>query len=149
MALDPTHSEAYFRRSVKKFFVDGLYTVDKVYVDFDKMYQSPTDASISEWIRFHFNGLSADGNLFVGRVAAYLFTRGSKGTGLAVLRDKLYNYLVDLNMPDGLRRVPLYDTNWAVIGGMIVTTGNESNEEYADDDTLYKFINIYFRYAIK
>lgn len=151
MALDPTHSEEYFRRSVKKYLVDNLYTTDGVYIDFAKIYQTPTDGigdEITEWIRFHFNGLSPEGNLYTGRVAAYMFVRRDSGTELARLRDKLWNYLVDLNMPDGLKRVPLYNDVWTQIGGMVVTTGFESKEEYADDDTLYKFVNIYFRYAI-
>ena len=57
MSLDPTHSEALYRRSVKKFLVDNLYTVDNIYIDFSKMYMKPTDgvgADIDKWIRFHF-----------------------------------------------------------------------------------------------
>ena len=152
MSLDPTHSEALYRRSVKKFLVDNLYTVDKIYVDFSKMYMKPTDgvgADIDKWIRFHFNGLSTRGTTATGRVAAYIFSRGdTDGVKLAEVRDKIVEYAVDLTMPDGMRRVPLYDLTWTQIGGMILTTGNESKEEHADDDTLYKFVNLYFTYAV-
>lgn len=149
MSLDPTHSELFFRRSVKKFFVDNLYTVDGVYLDFSKIYKSPSDSSIETWIRFHFNGLSTRGITSTGRVAAYMFSRkDNDGSKLATVRDQLHNYLVDLNMPDGMRRVPLYDGTWTEIGGMVVTTGAESKEEFADDDTIYKFINVYFTFAV-
>lgn len=152
MALDQTLSEANFRRSVKKFFVDNLYTVDGVYLDFNRIYQTPKNNAgddLDEWVRFHFNGVSTQHTISTGRVAAYLFTRRDpEGSNLALLRDKLQNYLVDLTMPDGLRRVPLYNDSWVIIGGMIVTTGNESTEEFAQDGSMYKFVNLYFKYAV-
>lgn len=153
MAIDPTLSEQCFRRSVKKYFVDNLYTIDGIYLGFETEFQEPeeTDGTpITEWINFHFDGLSPDSTLGHGRVAAYLFTRGdTDGSKLSILRDKLMEYLLDLDMPDGIRRVPLYDLAWQNIGGMLVSTGREPKEERGADKTLYKFINIYFRYATK
>ena len=153
MAIDPTLSEQCFRRSVKKYFVDKLYTIDGVYLGFETEFQEPeeTDGTeITEWINFHFDGLTPDNTLGHGRVAAYLFTRKDvDGSKLAILRDKLMDSLIDLTMPDGIRRVPLYDLAWQSIGGMLVSTGREPKEERGADKTLYKFINIYFRYATK
>lgn len=153
MAIDPTLSEQCFRRSVKKYFVDNLYTTKGIYLGFETEFQDPmeTDGStISEWINFHFDGLSPDNTLGHGRVAAYLFTRKDvDGSKLAILRDTLMEYLVDLTMPDGIRRVPLYDLAWQSIGGMMVSTGREPKEERGADQTLYKFINIYFKYVTK
>lgn len=153
MPLDPSHSDTNFRRSVKKYLVDNLYTTDGVYIDFSRIYQTPTDGigdDINEWIRFQINGLTFRGTTATGRVAAYLFTREDvDGKNIAVLRDLLVNYAIDISMTDGLARVPLYDETWTQIGSMILTVGTESDEERADDDTLYKFVNLYFTYAVK
>jgi len=151
--IDPTLTEQCFCRSVKKYFVDNLHTVEKIYLGFETEFQTPeeTDGTpINEWINFHFDGLTPNDTLGHGRVAAYLFTRkDTDGYKLAILRDKLMEYLIDLAMPDGIRRVTLYDLTWESIGGMLVSTGREPKEERGPDQTLYKFINIYFKYATK
>ncbi len=101
------------------------------------------------WLNLHFNGLSVTGTTASGKVSAYMFSRRDlEGGLLAGLRDELTETLVDLTMPDGIRRVPLYDSDWNIIGGMVVSTGMESKEASGKDNTLYKFINIYFKYAV-
>ncbi len=153
MALDPTLQEVLFRRSVKKFLVDELYTEEGIYIGFESAFKELKDSGgnqLTSWINFHFDGLSFRGNSAKGRVSAYLFSRqDSDGTILATVRDALVDKLIDLSMSDGLKRVPLYDSEWVVVGGMIVTTGMESKEEVGVDDTLYKFVNIYFQYTTK
>ena len=152
MALDPTLQEANFRRSVKKYFVDTLYTTKGIYISFGATYKEPDESdgtAIDKWINFHFDGVPIKGTLSRGRVAAFMFSRrDTDGTELAALKDELMDQLIDLTMPDGIRRVPLYDADWNVIGGMMVSTGADSKEERGGDDTLYRFINIYFNFAV-
>lgn len=153
MALDVTLQEGAFRKSVKKFLVDSLYTTDGIYIGFETSFKELADSNgdpLNIWVNFHFDGLTVNGNKATGRVAAYLFSRGdADGMLLASLRDSLMDKLIDLSMPDGLKRVPLYDDSWQEIVGMIITTGVESKEEKGVDDTLYKLVNIYFNYATK
>jgi hypothetical protein len=152
MPLDPTLSEQCFRNSIKKYFVDTLQTVDGVYVGFETEYKQPEDVGgneVTEWINFHFNGVTSGNAVSTGRVAAYLFTRkDTDGANLATLRDKLMSRLVDLSATDGIMRIPLYDLTWTATGvGIMLHTGNESVEERGKDGTLYKFLNIYCRFA--
>lgn len=152
MAIDPTHSEECFRKSIKKFFVDNLYTIKGIYIDFDKTYNVPSVAGVpvNKWIIFHFDGIHYRGNVATGRVGAYMFTRrDSEGTELSKLRDILYDYMIDYNMPDLKTRVPLYDLTLTQVGGMPVTVGDESEQMLGADDTKYKYMNLYFRFGVK
>ncbi len=152
MALEATLQEVNFRRSVKKYFVDNLYTAQDIYIAFGTTYKEPVDEVTGPrdaWINFHFDGLSVTGTLASGKVAAYMFSRRDlEGDLLAGVRDELMATLIDLSMPDGIRRVPLYDENWDIIGGMLISTGLESKESKGKDNTLFKFINIHFNYAV-
>ena len=59
--------------------MDNLYTTDEIYLGFETAFQKPVETDgtpINEWINFHFDGLTPDGTVGRGRVAAYLFTRG-------------------------------------------------------------------------
>lgn len=152
MAIDPTHSEECFRNSIKKFFVDRIYTIDGIYIDFDKTYSIPTvnGDEVKKWIIFHFDGIHYEGIVATGRIGAYMFTReDDEGFELSKLRDVLFDYMFDDTMPDMKARIPLYNTSWAQIGGMVVTVGNESEQDTGDDDTKYKYMNLYFRYGVK
>lgn len=152
MAIDPTHSEQCFRNSIKKFFIDNLYTIDGIFIDFDKTYSIPkkNGDEVDRWIIFHFDGIHYHNNVATGRIGAYMFSRrDDDGMDLSALRDTLYDYMLDDTMPDMKKRVTLYDLAWAVIGGMPVTVGDESEQMTADDDTKYKYMNLYFRYGVK
>ncbi len=153
MALDPTLQELAFRRSIKKFFVDSLVTISSIFISFESLYKIPVDSAgveLDSWINFHFDGLPVTGNIARGKVAAYLFSRrDADGVKLATIRDALMDTVTDLTANDGIKRVPLYDTAWNTIGGMLVVTGTESSESLGVDETHYKFINLYFSYATK
>jgi len=154
MALDPTLSEQCFRNSFKKYFIDTLYTIDGVYIGFETEYKIPKDATgneVNSWINFHFDGLTPGNAVSVSRVAAYIFSRrDTDGDSLAAPRDKLMNRIIDLDETDGVKRIPLYDSSWAETGtGILLYTGNESRSERGKDGTLYKFVNIYGRFANK
>lgn len=152
MAIAPTLSEEFYKNSVKKYFVDSLYTTEGVFISFEKLTTDPADAvpdGITEWIVFKFMGNAYKSPVSQRKLDAYLFSRGDEeGHALSVLRDKLVSALIDLTMPDGIRRAPLYDATWATIGGMLLTVGKESEEEVATDDTLYKVVPINILYAV-
>lgn len=152
MAIAPTLSEEFYKNSIKKYFVDSLYTAEGVFISFEKLTMDPTDAvpdSITEWIVFKFKGNAYKSPVSQRKIDAYLFSRGdAEGHALSTLRDKLVSSLVDLTMPDGIQRVPLYDETWAIISGMLLTVGTESEEEIATDDTLYKVVPINIIYAV-
>lgn len=152
MALDVTLSEECFKNSIKKFFVDSLYTTQGIYIEFDTEYKIPKKegVEVDQWIVFHFDGLHYKGSVAEGRVAAYLFSRrDEEGSDLGVLRDKLLDLLIDEDATDGRARVGLFDTSWVKQTSMVVDIGDESKQETAKDQTKYRYANLYFKYGCK
>jgi len=148
VALDITQSEEAFQRSIKKYFVDTLHTVEGVFIEFDVAYRIPPGQD--EWIVFHFDGLSTQGNVATGRVAAYMFSqKDEEGLELARLRDKLMDKVLDNDATDGKRRVPLYDELFVPQQGMLLTHGAESDREIGADGVKYRYVNLYFKYGTK
>ena len=148
MSVDITQSEVAFKRSIKKYFVDNLVTTEGIFIEFDVAYRIPPN--VNEWVVFHFDGLTTEGNVATGRVAAYMFSiKDKEGMNLSALRDTLMDYVGDNDADDGKRRVPLVDETFTTVQGMVLTPGDESKQDVGEDGTKYKYVNLYFKFGTK
>ena len=157
MSLHPTLSEECIQYSVKKYFKEGLQATSGIPVYFSYVYMNPNnkiaDIPYPTWIRFHFDGTGYVGGLSEQRLNAYVFSRGIKeevsaGKLLAQTRDLLTEYLVNVDPNgNGIRSIPLVDLQNIRHSSMVVTFDTPSNEEMADDNTLYRLIPIILKFA--
>lgn len=143
--LDPTLSEACLKNSIKKFFVDNIFTAEGIDIDFDVQYVMPEDVSgeVNKWISIKFGAIEG-GTLSRSHIIVNLFTReDTEGVDLAILRDIVLEKITDLNTTDGRVRITLYDLNWNIIGGIIPSLILESDEAgVLKDGTKWKWLRI-------
>jgi len=152
MVLDPTLSESCFKNSIKKFFVDNIFTAEGIDINFDVQYVQPEDTGIeaSKWISIKF-GKIIGGTLSSAHIIVYLFSReDTEGVDLSILRDTIMDKIIDLNATDGKVRIPLYDLSWNEVGGMIPFLTLESDEPgVTKDDTKFKWMRIDLKWGSK
>ena len=145
MAIDPTMSESCYKKSLKKFFIDNLYTSEGIDVDFDIQYVMPKDAGlpVKKWVSIKVGAIEG-GTLSRGHVILYLFTReDNEGVDLSELRDIILEKITDTNATDGVVRIPFYDQSWNQVGAMVPALTVESREpEYLEDGTKVKWMRI-------
>ena len=155
MTIDPSVSESNLRNSVKKYFVDSLETAQGVKVIFDRTITSAlTDASnIDAFLVINFGSLVRD------KLASHLLEincctkEDVEGWKLAQLSDKVLGTLIDTEMSDTIRRIPLYNTeiagHWEQIGSLYVSAVYEGKEQFIADKTRYKSITVDLQWAMK
>jgi hypothetical protein len=155
MSLDGTIREANIRDSVKKYFVDNLYTVEGIQISFDRGLSTPKvqGIEVDKWYAITF------GSIEIGTLASCMITlfcctkQDAEGFKLAQLRDKALNYLIDNDATDGRKRITLYRSHpteaWVNIGGMVVDVDSESPSMEADDGSKLKTISINLRWAAR
>jgi len=155
MALDNTAKESNIRDSIKKFFIDSLYTAEGVQVTFDRYLSTPDvrSKSVDRWVSINFGGMELS-ELSSHMLNIYCCTRADgEGFKLAQLRDKVYKYLTDNTQTDGMARITFYrsraDGNWTGIGYFIVQDVIESQQFEADDGTKYKILTARLRFSSK
>lgn len=156
MSLHPTLSEECIQYSIKKFFYDGLKAVDGVPVYFSYVYMTPqnsvTGVNHPTWVKFHLDGMGFYEGLAQSKVNAYVFSRGSAGVSagrlLSQTRDKLMAYLVNVTPEgNGIKAIPLLDLSNVRHSSMVITFGQSTEEEVADDKTLYRLIPLKLKFA--
>jgi len=145
--MDPTHSEAVLRRSIRKYFIDTLVTVDKLVLDFDFSYTEPPGDT---WVVIKSGGLYLD-TLAKMDLVIYIFAKNDlSGEKLAVLRDTVYNRLVDDSANDGRARIALYNASWVIIGYAVITfVGRESEKGKGESGSFYKWIQVRLNWGAK
>lgn len=151
MALDPSLSEAVIRRSIRKFFVDTFYTGLSIDIFFDKIGRVPkvTDVEISRWLSVHFDTLDLE-TMASGFLQLWAFTRRDTDfTQLAILRDIVFEQLIDLDKTDGTKRIALYDESWNIVGWALLQPQPEWGPEEVEDGTNAKIIPILLRWGSK
>ena len=152
MALDFTLSESTLRYSVRKFFVDTFYTGLSIETFFDKIGRVPKIAGveIDRWISIHMDTLDLE-TMASGFFQVWCFTRRDVDfTELAILRDLVYEQLIDLDKTDGIKRIPFYDSSRADTGhGILVMPGNEFGPEEIEDGTNAQIIPVTLRWGAK
>lgn len=150
--LDPTLSESCLKNSIKKFFVDNIYTVEGIHLDFDVQYVMPEDTGIeaNKWISIKFGKIEG-GTLSRAHIIVYLFTREDlEGVDLSILRDIVMDKIIDLEATDGAKRIPYYDSSWLQIGAMIPSLTLEQDEPgIFDDGTKFKWMRIDLAWGAK
>ena len=155
MSLDDTAKESNLRDSIKKYFVDSIYTAEGQQITFDKYLATPNiqGKSVDRWVSVNFGGLDMS-DLSSYPLNIYCCTRADgEGFKLAQLRDKVYKYLADNTQTDGMARITFYrsraDGNWTVIGYILVQDVIESQQFEADDGTKYKILTARLRFSSK
>ncbi len=156
MALDDTAKESNIRDSVKKFWVDSLYTALGVQITFDKYLSTPNvqGHAVDKWVSINFGDLSLS-EMSIHDLQIICCTRSDgEGFKLAQLRDKVYSLLTDNTQTDGMARFPFYRSRatgaWTQLaGGFIVQEVMESRQFEADDGTKYKVLTVRLRFSSK
>jgi len=158
MALDDTAKESNIRDSLKKYWVDSLYTAEGVHLTFDKYLSTPnvvTSKAKDRWVSINSGPmeLSEMSSLMLN---IFCCTRADgEGFKLAQLRDKVFKYLTDSDQTDGMARIALYrsraDGNWTQLdGGFIIQAPVIESQHFdADDGTKYKILTPRLRFSSK
>ena len=139
-----TASLANVYDSIKKFFIDNLYTIESISTMFDRSLSDPAtvDLALQQWVVVNI-GEYIPGNISQISLDVYCCTREDiEGYNLARLRDTVCGYLTDSAALDGKRRFKLYQSHptdsWIELGGMILFFDMESKIFSAPDETKYK-----------
>ena len=139
MALHPTLSEANLRRSVKKFFLDGL---PGKHVIFDRSFSPPEDQNILEWVHIR-TGNMLPRIVSEAVVTIYMFTRQDlEGDRLAELRDEVMELIYPCHLT-------LYDESWNNVGGIIFEVDNASDHKYTENSEKVEFITLILQWGGK
>jgi|GEM_PF-1166121 len=154
--LDSTAKEANIRDSIKKFFVDSLYSTEGVQLTFDRYLATPNiqGHGVDRWVSINFGDLQMS-ELSTHTLNIYCCTRSDgEGFKLAQLRDKVYKYLVDGDRTDGMARISFYRSRaagaWTLLEtGMVVQDIIESRQFEAEDGTKYKILTCRLRFSSK
>ena len=155
MAVDPTARRANIKDSIKKFFIDNLYTIEGIDIGFDTSLDRPrtVNRNVIRWVNFRFGELDRETGTLT--IEIYCCTRqDNEGFKLAQLTDTVMDYLTDSDQNDGTRRVPIYRSRatgaWTLLdGGFMILPDTESEELDADDDTKYIVIPTTWRWGTK
>jgi hypothetical protein len=152
MAIDPSLSETCLKNSIKKFFVDNIFTAESIDIDFDVQYVLPklADIKVDKWISVKFGSING-GTLSKSHVILHLFTRkDTEGIDLSAMRDIIVGKLFDETATDGVVRIPFYDLLWNQVGGIMTRISSEAEEPMVlEDDTKYKWIRVELSWGAK
>jgi hypothetical protein len=155
MSLDPSSRESNVRDSLKKFIVDNIESNSGVPVSFDRGLSSPAvqGTEVETWVAVSFEAVGIE-SLAEAYIELYCCTKKDpEGFRLTQLRDTVFGYLIDGDMSDGMKRVPLYRSRqaggWTQIGSMIIQEIVESRQFVAEDETKYKVITVRLRWGSK
>ena len=154
--LDSTAKESNLKDSVKRYFIESLYKTEGVHVTFDKYLSTPRiqGKAVDRWVSINFGSLAMSSmSQFILRV--FPCTRSdSEGFKLSQLRDKVYKYLVNADMTDGMARIPFYRSRaegaWTLLGsGIVIQDVIEGDQLDADDGTKFKEMTVRIRFSAK
>lgn len=155
MPLDETAKLSNITNSLKKYFVDSLYTGESIQLDFDKSYQDVYAAlpdRVDQWLIIAFDPSSMDA-LAELAFTIYLYSRRDpEAVNLFILRDKVMAYLIDITQTDGLARIDLYDAAWGIMGAAVIVlpAGRQESDNYvAKDGTKFRYISASLRWGAK
>lgn len=152
MALDPTARESNFRDSIKKFFADNMYTIERIPISFDRTLSSPKltgqPKRVSKWIVIDFGPFELGKPLAVASITVICCTRGdAEGFILAQTRDKVVGYLT---ATESITLYRSYENQaWTELGKMSVFVGQESPMMEGPDDTKFKRIPVELKWGCK
>jgi len=154
--VDATAKEINIKRSLKKFFLEGLMSTSPILapVYFDFLFDVPEDihgTKVDKWVVFVLGELQFE-TLSTLTGYLYLFTRKDReGDEITRLTDTVYELFEDTQANTGSYAIPLYDTEvtpWAEIGKLqaaqiIDVHGVQSGK----DKTKFRTLNVTFRWG--
>ena len=154
--LADSAKESNIRDSLKKYFIDNLYTTEGVQLTFDRYLSTPSiqGHTVDKWVSINFGEMELS-SLSTHMLNIYCCTRSDgEGFKLAQLRDKTYKYLTDNTKTDGSARIPFYRSRatgaWTLLaGGMIIQDVMESRQYDAEDGTKFKILTVRVRFSSK
>ena len=154
--LDATAKESNLKDSVKRYFIDSLYKTEGVHVTFDKYLSTPQiqGKAVDRWVSINFGSLDMS-SMSSHILRIFPCTRSDpEGFKLSQLRDKVYKYLVNADMTDGMARIPFYRSRaegaWTLLdSGIVVQDVIQSDEMDADDGTKFKEMTVRIRFSAK
>lgn len=157
MSLDHTAKESNVKDSIKKFFVDNIYTAEGIHLSFDRFLDAAelmetSPPTILQWVTVVMGDIVRDimGTILVD---LYCCTRQDpEGSALSILSDTVMGYLTDITQTDTMKRIPFYrsdTTPWTLLGALLVHEIQESRELVAPDKSKYKMITAVLRWSAK
>ena len=156
MALDPTARRANMKDSIKKYFVDNIFTTEGIALTFDKSLSVPDVAKskrTSRWLNIDMEDLDRS---YLSDLVLKVFCATRKdpeGFVLAQLTDTVMGYLTDTTKTDGMRRIPFYrsysNQAWELLGAFLIQEVIEGPELEAPDETKYVVMTCRLRTASK
>ncbi len=155
MPLDETAKLSNIVRSLKKYFVDSLYTAESIQLDFDKSYQDVYAAlleRVDQWAIIAIDPSDMDTLASLGFTIFLYSRKDPEAVDLYTLRDKVMGYLIDTTQTDGMARMTLYDAAWVAIGAAVITlpVGRQESENLvAEDGTKFRVISATLRWGAK
>jgi hypothetical protein len=122
--LNALSKEANVTSSLKKFFVDALGAI----VTFDISLAAPDIRSqgpsvVKQWYNVNFGPFGRQALAEYDFEVFCLSRQDPEGALLAESADTIIGLLIDSDKTDGMKRIPLYDTEespWVQIGSMVV-----------------------------
>lgn len=125
MSLSPVVRAADFQKSIKKYFISNLETIENITLFFKPIFDVPISSGgdkLTSWIMISF-GDKDYGPVTEQVILLDLFTReDDERDYLSSLTDKVLGYIIDENSNNGLVTIPYYDVSgstWVNVGGII------------------------------
>lgn len=158
MSLDPTARSSNLKDSIKKYFVDNIYTTEGIEIGFDKSMARPKiqgqPVEVEKWVVVNSGYIDPMGTLSEHQIDVICCSRkDNEGYKLAQLRDTVMGYLTDNTQTDTMRRIPFYRSYasqaWTLLGALLVTEIIESPRNDAEDETKFIILTTTLRWAAK
>ncbi len=153
--ISPVSRKVDLKKSIKKYFLDSLETIESVPLFFESLSETPLDdlgEKLSQWVIISFRQGNL-GNVSEQMISIGIYTRNdSEGDDLAALNDLVMGYLLDEESTNGLVTIPFYDTSadvWVVVGGIIPFLQLSLGEMEGEDGTKFKEINVLCKWGGK
>jgi len=150
--MDATALELNFRKSLTKYLVDSLPTVNFMF-DWSAADPNIRSKTMTAWIVVDLKKFER-GHLSEAWVDFYISTRQDMDSWAnSQLSDTLVSIFFDETKTDGLARIPFYDGSsnpWVVIGAILAQELFEFPPRYViEDETKVKIVSARLRWASK
>lgn len=155
MSLDPTAKMTNVWDSLKKFFVDNLYTTEKLHLTFDRTLTTPKiqGHEVEKWVVITPGPAEREAMGYFTLEIFCCTRQDPEEFKLVRLSDKVMGYLTDTTATHGMKSIPLYQSSssgaWTLIGALLVQDIVESGNLDASDLTKYKILTVTLRWSAK
>lgn len=153
MSLDATALLLNVKKSIRKYFLDNLYTTEGYEVTFDKGFAPPKVQGLEKdnWYSVNFISNNNENQASTSMDIVIASRVDPEGDIVMGMRDTLFAYLI--GNEGGQRSITLYNcanpANLASIGGMIIIPESASGIMEAEDGTKYIIFPIRLLYGVK